>query len=840
MSNLNLNQSWLLREAPLHWGKEKLARVLREQSDWMECDLPCDVHMPLEAAGKIRDVVQSDYCFEAEWIEHRSWWFVKRFDGAGLNLNDEVAELTLEGLDAYADVFLNGEWLGTHLSAHYPFVKGVKKLLLPGENTLAVRVTTGLEQVSDAQLAELGLHSGAKTSDRPLGRNDDRRAFVRKPQYTVGWDWGPKALTCGIVKGVSIRTYDKTAIRGVHAATRAATEGGDARIAVSVEVEQLDIVSTRDATVEIRIEKDGVTCAKMTREDALLTSGLNFFDEELTIHGAQLWWPAGYGGQPLYTVHVAVICEGKREEYAPISFGIRTVTIDTSRMDKAADTRLFALIVNGVRVYLKGGDWIPSDSIYARVTDEKYRTLIHEARAANFNTLRIWGGGCYEYDIFYQLCDQLGILLWHDFMFACQIYPDHLDWFVREVEREFDYQTRRLRNHPSIALWSGNNENHWIYSGLFNERGDMSYEKQYGLKLANVYAKKAIRLNCPEIPFWNSSPYGGKDGNANNVGNKHHWVECMMNGDINKRIEPKEYDLVTARMVTEYGYPGPCPVESMNEYFDGQPIDRESTVWALHTNTFEKETVVAGIKKHYLNDVSNLSLDDYLLYAGMVQSTMLGYSLEAMRFKDYMSGSLFWMYNDTWGELGWTIIDYYLRRKTSFYGVKRAFAPIKLTLRQVEGKAVLQGINDTPDEISLSVRLGYMPFDGSPASLDTRAFTLQPRSRAYLCEVNLPDTDYTRGAFVAIPDAEAIEPVALRLHDVKALQLPSANVKIVKEEDRGEDLIVTLTAPGYIHGVHIDEPYAASDNYFDLLPGQVKTVTVEKGAGKRFEWHSVR
>ncbi|NLG23793.1 MAG: beta-mannosidase [Clostridiales bacterium] len=836
MKTLCLNDGWRLHEAPLNWGPDRLASVLALKGDWMDANVPCDIHTPLEAAGKIKDVVLADYSFDAEWTEHRSWWFVKTFDGADLALCSDVVELSLESLDAYADVFLNGEWLGTHKSAHFPFVRGVKELVRGGENVLAVRLTTGMEQVSDQQLSELGYQAGADRSDRALGRHDHRRSFVRKAQYTVGWDWGPKALTCGIVKDVCIRTYDRVAVRGVYLTTTRAQEGGDATIAVSLEVEQLDVVATRDADIRVRLSMDGAVCAELALSDVLLTSGINYIDEQLCLPGARLWWPSGYGEQPLYRVEVEVNCDGVCEVYPAFDFGVRTLKLDTSRTDLAADTRLFALIVNGVRIYCKGGDWIPSDSIYARVSAQKYATLISEAKAANFNMLRIWGGGCYEYDLFYRLCDRAGILLWHDFMFACSLYPDHLDWYRDLVDREIDFQTRRLRNHACIGLWSGNNEDHYIFGG----HPDLRYEKQLGLKVANVYAKKHVRANCPGIPYWNSSPYGGPIANADNIGNVHHWGACMMNADMAKRIEPKEYDLVNARFVTEYGYPGPCPIETIRDYFDGKPIERGGAVWELHNNTFEKKTVNAGIEKHYLDGAADLSLDDYILYAGMVQSTMLGYSLEAMRFKDFMSGSLFWMYNDTWGEVGWTIVDYYLRRKISFYGVRRAFAPVKLTLREAGGRVKLQGANDSPSPVKVRAKVGYLPFDGSQAHWTEHTFTLAPRSREYLLEQALPEADYTRGAFVVLPEDGALDPAVLRLHDVRALQFGGASVTVLSARADGDDLVVTLTADRYAHGVHIKEGYRLSDNYFDLLPGQIKTVVVEKAAGAAPVWHKVR
>jgi beta-mannosidase len=839
MKALNLNENWKLLEAPLDWGREGLARVLAAKEGWMDCRLPCDVHTPLEAAGRIRDVVLADYSFDAEWIEKRSWWFVREFTAEAVDLSAEVVELTLESLDAHADVFLNGEWLGTHVSAHYPFVRGVKGRVREGANVLAVRLTTGLEQVSDRDLAEINWAVCTEASNGCPERGDKRRGCLRKPQYAVGWDWGPKALTCGIVKGAYLRSYNKTAIRGAHLTTVCAAEGGDALLSLALEIDQLHVYKTRDADVEVRLMLNGEPTATCSLRDALLTSGLNDVHLDIDVPGARLWWPAGYGEQPLYKVEIAVLCEGEREEYPPFFYGIRRIRLDTARTDEKR--RRFQLIVNDVPVFCKGGDWIPADSVYARVTPEKYENLVREAKNANFNMLRIWGGGLYERDEFYDACDRHGILLWHDFMFGCATSPDHLEWFRREVEREMDHQTRRLRNRACLALWCGNNENHWIFNPEDNPSWGVepTYEKQYGLMTSNALAKTALRNNCPEIPYWNSSPYGGALPNSDDVGDVHHWHACMMNPDMAKRIEPKEYDKVNARFVTEYGYPGPCPVESIRQYLDGRPIDRTSRVWDLHNNTFEKKTVAAGIEKHYLDGAADLDLDDYILYAGLTQSLMLGYSLEAMRFKDFCSGGLFWMYNDTWGEVGWTIIDYYLRRKISFYGVKRAFEPVKLTLRLVDGRVLLQGCNDTGEDLEIAAKLGYLRFDGTEAKLEPVSLTLPARSRRYLLDLALPEEDYERGAFVVLPERRA-EPAVLRLKDTRALKLPGGSVQVVGTRREGEDLVVTLKSDRFLHGVHIKEPLNCSDNYFDLLPGQQKTVRIEGAGEANPAWHSVR
>lgn len=497
--------------------------------------------------------------------------------------------------------------------------------------------------------------------------------------------------------------------------------------------------------------------------------------------------------------------------------------LDTSPLKEEGEERLFTWIVNGHPIFCKGGDWIPSDSIYARVTDEKYRILIEEAVEANFNALRIWGGGLYEHDVFYELCDRNGLLLWHDFMFACSTYPDHRQEFRDEVRREMDYQTKRLRNHPCMGIWCGNNENHEIFHP--SAAWDLVYsrERQYGLYTSNVIAKEVIRNNCPKIPYWNSSPYGGTLPPGETAGDVHHWGKGMMSPVMENRIDPFGYDKITAKFVSEYGYIGPCTLDTIKEYFDGNPVERGSKIWQLHNNTFEKDTVLAGIEKHYGIKAEDLSMEDYLYYAGAVHGLILGYSLEAIRFKDFCAGAVFWMYNDTWGEVGWTIVDYYLRRKIGYYGVKRAFLPQKVAMRVIDGNVVVQLCNDSQRALEVDAQYGYISFDGTVRELKPLKLCADPRSRQYVLREKLPEYDYTKGTLVVIPE-HTIEPASLYTMEFKKMQVPKAEVRIVNCQQEGNNVRITLHSDVFAHHVTIWGDYKFTDNYFDLLPGETREV----------------
>lgn len=826
MNRVDLNREWRVHEAPLCWDWSFRDAVGDLEEGWLDCDLPADVRMPLLEKGLIREPLVADYCRESEWIEDRSWWFRKCFEGSLVDWEDDVVELVLEGLDTRSDVFVNGHFLGTHRSVHFPFVRDVKEFLVVGSNVVDVRVTSGLEEVSAQDMAELNHAVCLETHNGGKDRGDERRAFVRRPQFTVGWDWGPKVISIGITGNVFLRGFRSIAVREVKLVT--ASVGSRALVKAMVNVENLSFVGTKSCDLLISVFWEGEKVAERVLENRLLTSGYNYIETAVMVEEARLWWPNGYGEQPLYQVRVEAVCGVDRTFFPEVNLGIRTVELDTEVI--SGEDRYFRLKVNGRIIFCKGGNWIPNDFIYARVPQRKYQVLLEEAVEANFNMLRVWGGGLYERDVFYELCDKAGILLWHDFMFACSTYPDHHQWFRELMEKEFDYQTKRLRNHCCMALFCGTNEVHWLFNSKDNPRWkiEFSYEHSYGMRTANILAKESIYKNCSEIPYWNSSPYGGALPNADTVGDIHFWNHALMSPVMEDRIEAKDYDAIGAKFVSEYGFIGPCCLESTKEYMEKAALDRESEVWHLHENVFEKRTVYAAIEKNYQLRGEELSLEDYILYGGMVHGLMYGYSLEAMRFKEACGGGLFWMYNDAWGEVGWTVIDYYLRRKIPFYAVKRALAHRKFTMRLEGEQVVLQGMNDSQEDLKVWGRFGYVSYDGKISELRRVELLVPAGERVYLLKEALPERDFAKGTMMLYVEDEGIDNILLRTGDICTLDFAPSQVRVLSREQRGEDQVICVTADGFVHGVYALGDYRCSDLYFDLLPGETKSFTIKE------------
>ncbi len=888
---LQLQDNWTLYEETLDTTAEQYIIVPTHPEKGYTVSLPCDIHMPLIAAGVIPEPLEKIQTVDCLWMEKRSWWFLNRFTLDEPFLEADQILLSMELLDHRADIFLNDNALGHHRNTFRAFTADVLPYLKKGENKLLVRLTHGLDDVDEKEIHFMENYvPKEQVTENMQPRNDWRRLGMRKPQYAYGWDWGPRVATCGIGGPVTLQSEKLLHIIGVQAETvcieKVNQEPGpsvqksdamdivktqdivannvafkkdtpkesdryNATLRFTFELDQLLPLSTCEATFEVTLLDKGQQVAVLAHTEAL-RSGWNKCVFTITLQDARLWWPNDMGEPHQYDVTASVavalpqVVRGSKYtatkvSYPPFKMGVRTVQLDTSVLPGRYGERNFTLIVNGHATFCKGGNWIPSDSIYMRVSDEKYRYLIEEAAHSHYNMLRIWGGGFYERSVFYETCNANGILVWQDLMFACAAYPDHLDWYREEVRIEVEFQARRLRNHACLVLWSGNNEIHQGFDGWWpNPEALFPYG---GLQLWNHILPRLLQELTPQIPYWNSSPYGGLHPTDEENGDVHHWGPCMMSPVMENRITPTEFDKVTAKFVSEYGYIGPCKESSIQKYHGDAAVERGSLIWEEHNNTFEKETVLAGIRKHY-RDPENLTFEEYLLYAGLCQGLMLNYSLEALRAKPNCSGAVYWMYNDTWGETGWTTIDYYMNRKVSHPFVKRAFLPKKLIVRptpNMKNSYTVSGMNETNEPLTTKVAYGYVSFDNIVQDLAEKTISLIAYSKADLFTFTVSEVTMSKmidkngavqGLIVVKPTemkTSGLIPATVAAGEFRKWQLSESTVQMVWNVNDAQRFLVTSDM--YAHAVHFgfDEKVLLSDEYFDLLPGETREIVIESG-----------
>lgn len=836
MRVLDLAGAWKLRGEFLDVGPQQVQEVLERpegefqvlqgkipnvfplRKGFLKAQVPCDVITPLVENGVIEEPFLRDNTEKCLWIRDLSWWFIKEFEVPEELLREDVVQLYVEMLDFKADLMINGRPAGRHTNAFCPFREDVKRFLKPGKNTLVIRLTSGMEDHYPKDSVSFYCASSFAICDQ--------RVYTRKPQFTYGWDWCKPVPTCGIGRGIRLEAF--SGARVVSSRMDTYSTGKEAEVEFFFEVEKTGMTASAEVTVEYELLLEGKEVHR-GRLERLMVGGLNYVQERAKIKGAKLWWPNGYGEQNLYELRARCLCEGHVIEDRPKKVGVRTVEIDHSKREDG--TRNFFFRVNGVRIFCKGGNWVPTDSVYLRTPESTYRTLVEEAKAANFTMLRMWGGGTYEPDCFYELCSENGILLMHDFMYACAFYPDHDPAFLYEAEREADYQTKRLAHYPCMAVWTGNNEISESYTDWFPD--PIGPARFYGEKIFNYIQPQAVRRNSPLIAYMPSSPYFGNP-RANQVddGDVHAWTYLGRDPEtkFKFRYELEAFDRMPARFSSEYGFHGALMESSVKRYLAGEEMDMAQKVWRHHgEQTGKHESICEAIDRHLVNS-AGLDAAGYLRYSGVLQGCMYAEMAEAMRKKPYGAGDLIWMYNDCWPETGWTIIDYYLVRKISFYFLKRAFAPRKLIVRKTETGAQVTVINEMPEDLDLTISYGYMDFAGNASQTGEK--TLKAAAHSWQQFSFEAQGDLEKGFFFASALEKGFETAdSLRAYYRDyVFPDPAGSLKLEKAEQEGQDLLVTVSAGCYVPVAYLkpgDDRVHLSDNYFKLYPGEKKTVRLE-------------
>jgi beta-mannosidase len=835
METISLDGLWSVRpEAHTCLGEAGLAHVRRQSEGWLPAQVPGEIHLDLMRAGQMPDPAQGAHMPDCRWPETKSWWYRTTFELGASFIAHERQELICEGVDLYAQVFVNGRLVGEARNAFVPAVFDVRPHLRAGANELVVRLTAGSELARDAahpaNLARAGnqrlpppgeVPNPMQAEDVDAHRNWGGRKWLRKPQFSYGWDWVDALPNLGLWRGVRLEARRHAVLHDLRLDT--VLSGEQVELELAAVVENLHPWSERFAEVRVRLQPPGDEAPIERHYPLQLQSGRSAVEDRISIPDPRLWWPNGMGAQPLYGVRAEVRdADGQVCDAREFAIGLRTVEIDRSPL---AEGSRFCLRVNGQEVFCRGVNTGPHDAILARVSDEKQARLVAEAQNAHANLIRINGCAVYEGEAFYQACDRAGILVWQDFMFTVAPYPSGDPAFFAEVRAEVESIIPRLRHHPSLALWCGNNEINWFFAEY--NRDPAHQLDTAGQGLYSRLIPDLCRWLDPRRPYWLSSPAGGEAPNSELHGDCHWWTPAFMSPDMDRRLRHEVFDECRARFVSEYGVIGPCHADSMSEYL--RPEDRHpgSLAWRLHTNTFEKETLAAAIRRHYA-DPEPLDMDAYSLYGQLFQALMHGGAMEALRFRkhdpvDDCQGALIWSFSDCWGETGWSILDYYLRRKASYYAFRRACAPVKVIVRR-RGEALLTRlVNDTLQPFTGAVEAGWWALDGSGRETESRPVTVVPNGMMPVATAPLPPDDQRdprRWLYAAVLRGEDgltrdLSIWTLRPHRELVLATPDIRVTPLPAG------WLEVSSPVYCHGVRVEDHgcEVLADNWFDLLPG---------------------
>ncbi|MET0650412.1 MAG: glycoside hydrolase family 2 protein [Pyrinomonadaceae bacterium] len=793
-TTISLNTGWTFRQAG--------------QSEWRRAAVPGSVHTDLLANKLIEDPFYRDNEPKLQWIGKADWEYRTTFDVPAAVLRRRNVELVFEGLDTYATVYLNERQVLEADNMFRTWRMDAKPSLKVGANTLRVVFRSPVNEMLPRMKA-LGYELPA-----PNDQGEKTSPHTRKAPYQYGWDWGPRFVTCGLWKPARLEAWDDARLAGLHVVqNQLGTE--TAQLTAQVEVES---TAASDAVIFVEDPSDRRVAARQTVK---LSPGVNRFALKLSIPNPQLWWPAGLGSQKLYTLRARLTSGSgnKASDELSTRVGLRTLEL---RQQTDAAGKSFMFVVNGVPVFAKGANWVPADSFPERVTRERYRHLIESARDANMNMLRVWGGGYYEMDDFYELCDELGIMVWQDFMFACSMYPGE-EKFLESVRAEATDQVRRLRDHPSVVVWCGNNEvetawQHWGWKERLPAKLWDDYKKIFHGVLPEVVAE-----HDPSRPYWPSSPSSNleDDADSQRIGDVHYWQVWHASKPF------AEYEQQRPRFMSEYGFQSFPNIETVRAYTTPSDHDIQSPVMLAHQKHPRGNQL---IREYMLRDYPEPKDFESFLYASQVlQAEGIRVGAEHMRrIMPHNMGSLYWQLNDCWPVASWSSVDYFGRWKALQYYARRFYSPLLVSPHEEGGVVRLYVVSDRTDRVPAVVRARLLDFEGRTLSETTERIEVAPlKSQSYL---SLPSSVLLEGRDPArvflhcelLVGGGAVSSNTVFFRPFKDLQLPAPNVAAQVTRGGGNTPFVTLSTDSLARGVHLSAEGlegSFADNFFDLLPG---------------------
>lgn len=654
MRKIMLNGQWELAEA----GNDRLCEV----------QVPGSVLSGLYGAGKIEDPFYRTNEDVTRELFRKDYEFSRTFVAAEDILKEEKIILVCEGLDTLADIYINGQKAGSADNMHRTWKLDVKEFLHSGENQIRIVFRSVFKYIEAYEYED-----NKEIHYVPCGGMKGNQ-LIRKAHCMFGWDWGPQTIDAGIFRDIYLEAYSHPRIEDVKITQRHGDNAVDVCTTVAVSGDAVDKCQVR---VSIRKDMTSVCgnghAVQETGDLEIYADGavlLNSNSVTLTgrIHNPKLWWPNGYGDQPLYKVKVELLDEdGEVLETITKRIGLRTLTIS---QEKDLWGKEFAFCVNGVKIFAMGGNYIPEDCIYSRITPELQEYLLESCKRANFNCVRVWGGGYYPSDHFYDLCDEMGLIVWQDLMFACNVY-DLTEEFEENITKEITENVKRLRHHASLGLWCGNNEMESAWDHWPEVQSESKYLRADYIKMFEHVVPKAVKAADSETFFWQSSPSSGgcfDEPDDENRGDCHYW-------DVWHGQKPfTDYQKHYFRFCSEFGFQSfPClkTVESFTE-------EKDRNIFSRVMENHQKNPAANGKILYYLSE--NFRYPENfrkLLYVSQIlQGMAMKYGVDHWRrHRGRCMGTLYWQINDNWPVASWASIDYFGRWKALHYMAKKFYGP---------------------------------------------------------------------------------------------------------------------------------------------------------------------
>lgn len=796
MISIPLNGLWSMKQA--------------EDSAWIEASVPGTVYSDLLRAGRMEDPYYRDNQDQALALSAFDYLYVREFEVMDDVMRCDLVVLRCEGLDTLAEVIVNGHKVALTDNMHRTYEFNVRDLLKEGANTIQVIFYSPTRYVEQ------------KHNETPLwGVADAVAGFphLRKSHSMFGWDWGAQLPDAGIWRNISIQAYEGARFEDVHIRQTHVHE----RVNLQVNLETQTWTEENVKAELTVIDPEGM--AVIVKHSDMGSREQSAVQFDVDIANPQLWWPNGYGDQPLYTIKVRLM-QGERElDQRQYRIGLRTIGVKREPDEWGEG---FAIEVNGIAIFAQGANYIPEDHILARYSVQRTERLIQDCVLANFNCIRVWGGGIYPSDEFYDLCDKYGLVVWQDFMFGCAIYEMN-EAFADTIRHEVIDNVKRIRHHASLGLWCGNNEMEWAWNSWdFPKTPQLRTDY---IKLFEILLADLVKQHDPQRFYWPSSPSSGGHfdrPNDENHGDVHYW-------EVWHNLKPfTEYRKFHFRFCSEFGFqsfPSMKTVESFTE-----PEDRNIFSYVMEKH--QKNGAANGKILYYLSENFQYPKDfASMLYASQIlQAEAIKYGVEHWRrHRGRCMGSIYWQLNDCWPVASWSSLDYYGRWKALHYFAKRFYAPVLLSACEEGTRVELHVTNETMEPVSGQIQWRLRDYDGRVHREDTVEAAVKALQSGLFATLDFSDElaleEAKRRTYLEFSfriDNREVSSGTVLFTKAKHFAFTAPGITWDAQESEGAFIIClqSKTFAKYVGLELVEADCIFDDNYFDLSPGAVKQVRV--------------